>query len=342
MLIFSFAICLIIFLSWGFKNLPGEKWQILGAVPSAKQKDGSWRGINFTYYGLFNALSLVLATSVMIIMTGALSVSSLAVVCIFMAVITPSLPAAKWIAWIVEKKNSTFSVGGASFVGMIIAPWCILFTKKCVGFEAPVISVMAALTVSYAFGEGIGRLSCISFGCCYGKPLSECGRFLQNCFKRHHFIFTGKTKKIAYAHGLDGHAVLPIQAVTSSIYCASGILGILLFSNGLFTSAFLETLMITQLWRFISEFFRNDYRGRGKISVYQKLSLAAVLYGLLTAVMFKFSGNYPVNLLIGLKTLWNPAVLLFLQFLGMGIFFYLGKSSVTGSVLSFYIKRNKI
>ncbi len=341
-LIFFLAVFLSIVLWWGFKNLPDEKWQILGAVPCVKQKDGSWRGINFTYYGLFNALSLVLAASVMITMTGALSVSPFAVLCIFLALITPSLPAAKWTARIVEKKPGTFSVGGASFVGIIISPWVVLLARKWIGFEAPVISIIAALSVSYTLGEAMGRLSCISFGCCYGKALSECGRFVQKCFKRRHFIFTGKTKKIAYAHGLDGHAVIPIQAVTSSIYCASGILGSLLFSYGLFATAFLETLMITQLWRFISEFYRNDYRGEGKISVYQKLSLAAILYGFLTALMFRFFDEYPVNLLSGLKMLWNPAVLLFLQSLGIVVFLYLGKSSVTGSVLFFYVKREKI
>lgn len=341
-LIFFLAVFLIIVFWWGFKNLPGEKWQILGSVPYAKQKDGSWKGINFTYYGLFNALSQVLATSVMITMTGALSVSTVGVLCIFLALITPSLPAAKWIAMIVEKKPGTFSVGGAFFVGMMMSPWVVVCARKWIAFEAPVISIIAALSVSYTFGEAMGRLSCISFGCCYGKPLSDCNWFLQKCFKRHHFIFTGQTKKIAYAHGLDGQAVIPIQAVTASLYGASGILGILLFSYGLFVSAFLETLIVTQLWRFISEFYRSDYRGEGKISVYQKLSLAAVVYGVLTAIMFRFSGEYPVNLLSGLKLLSSPAILLFLQFLGIVVFFYLGKSSVTGSVLSFYIKQKKI
>ena len=63
----------------------------------------------------------------------------------------------------------------------------------------PMLETMGAIFIAYAFGEGIGRLACISFGCCYGKPLSECNPLIERIFQRWNFAFQGKTKKIAYA-----------------------------------------------------------------------------------------------------------------------------------------------
>ena len=342
LIIFILASLLTILLAWGFKNLPKEKWQILGAVPRTKGKNGFWSGTNFTYYGLFNAVSVVFATAITIATMGAVDIPVSGVLLIAGCVFAVALPASGMVARFVEKKASAFSIGGASFVGVLVAPWAVLFARKAVGFDAPVIPAVASLAIAYAFGEGVGRLACVSFGCCYGKPLRECGNFLQRCFRRRHFVFTGKTKKIAYAHDLEGSAVIPIQAVTSVIYCASGLLGLYLFANGFFGSAFLEALIVTQVWRFASEFYRIDYRGGGKISAYQKMSLGAVLYGFVVAWVFHAPGVYPADLFQGLKQLWNPALILILQFLGVVVFLRMGKSSVTGATILFHVRKEKI
>ena len=84
------------------------------------------------------------------------------------------------------------------------------------------------------------------------------------------FVFSGKTKKIAYAHGLDGQKVIPVQALTSLIFCASGLAGVYLFLEGHYQTAFLQAVVVTQFWRFVSELLRADYRGEGKISVREK------------------------------------------------------------------------
>ena len=34
--------------------------------------------------------------------------------------------------------------------------------------------------------------------------------------QRHHFVFTGPTKKIAFASGLEG---VPVQAMTATVHC---------------------------------------------------------------------------------------------------------------------------
>jgi len=35
--------------TWAFRTLPQEKWQIIAAVPQAKETDGLRRGLNLTY-----------------------------------------------------------------------------------------------------------------------------------------------------------------------------------------------------------------------------------------------------------------------------------------------------
>jgi prolipoprotein diacylglyceryltransferase len=91
--------------------------------------------------------------------------------------------------------------------------------------DLPLMPVMAALATAYALGEGVGRLACISFGCCYGKPMDQVHPLLRRLFARHAFVFTGPTKKIAYADGLDGREIFPIQAVTATLYCAAALAG---------------------------------------------------------------------------------------------------------------------
>ena len=342
LLIALFGAALFFLLRWGFTNLPGERWQMIGSIPLSKREDGSWLGANFTYYGLFNAVALVLATAVMICLMGAAAIPGTGILWVAFCVFAASIPAAKFVARLVEKKKSAFSVGAASFVGVIVAPWVVFIVKKSSGFDTPLVAVLAALGIAYAFGEGVGRLACVSFGCCYGKPLSQCGAFCAKLFEHRHFVFTGKTKKIAYAHQLDGQPVVPIQAVTSVVYCSAGLLGMFLYVNGFFATAYLLALLATQLWRFASEFFRSDYRGGGKISAYQKMSLAATVYGLLIAMLFPSPEVFPAHLVDGLEVLWDPWSIIFLQVLGIAIFIYMGKSSVTGSILSFHVNRENI
>ena len=68
-----------------------------------------------------------------------------------------------------------------------IAPWIALGLNRWLpGLDdgsLPVLPTLAALAVGYAFGEGIGRLACISYGCCYGKPLRTCGPRVKKIFR---------------------------------------------------------------------------------------------------------------------------------------------------------------
>ena len=332
--------------AWGFKTLPEERWQILATLPRQKIDDRGWKGLNLTFYGFFIASAYTMGTAVMVVLMGSCHapLRAVIIVAVFMAALC--VPASRWVAGAVEKKAHTATVGGASFVGVILAPWSILLTNILFGdimnFDLNVMDVLAALSVAYALGEGTGRLACISFGCCYGKPLSRCHPLIRRLFGRSHFVFTGKTKKIAYAAGMDGEPVIPIQAVTSVIYVTSALAGAYLFLTGKPTAAYLETVIVTQVWRLASEFLRADYRGGGRVSPYQWMGVFAVFYTLFIGLLFAGpSRGARADVVSGLLSVWDPAVLIFLQLTWLAMFVFTGRSMVTGSTISFHVIRER-
>jgi hypothetical protein len=281
-----------------------------------------------------------------LILIGSLSTPLIAGLSLLTLLLAICLPAAKMIALLIEKKQNTFTVGGASFIGIIAAPWIILLTNvtagKWLGFNITPINSLAAMSIAYTLGEGIGRLACISFGCCYGKPLADCSPLINKIFQKYNFIFSGKTKKIAYAHELDGQQVIPVQALTAVIYSLTGLAGCYLFLKGFTTAAFVLTLIVTQLWRTFSEFLRADYRGEGKISVYQIMASIACLYGLLIAYLFNGTVAGSPDLARGFSAIWNPSVLIILAVLWIATLFYAGKSRVTSSLIEIQVLKEKI
>ncbi len=247
-IIILFLALLFIF-RWAFQTLPDERWQIIGCIPYRRSPEGRWQGWNLTWYGFFNAAAIVFAVGMFLILMGSLSTPLIASLSLLALLLAICLPAAKMIAFLIEKKQNTFTIGGASFIGILAAPWIIALTNitagKWLGFNITPINTLAAMSIAYTLGEGIGRLACISFGCCYGKPLAECSPLINKIFQRHNFIFIGKTKKIAYAHGLDGQQVIPIQALTAVIYSLTGLAGCYLFLKGFTAVAFILTLTVT-------------------------------------------------------------------------------------------------
>ncbi len=342
----TLALCLAVLFRWAFKALPGEQWQVIGCLLGGKQKGGAWKGLNLTYYGFFNATAYLFAAVLFFILMGSLSVPVAGALAILTGVLAICMPASKLIAFWVEGRTNTFTVGGASFAGLIAAPWIIQFINGTVGirmgFHAPVLSVLAAISVAYAVGEGIGRLACISFGCCYGKPLSACHPLLQRLFHGRAFIFSGETKKIAYAHHLDGQEVIPIQAVTALLLTGTGLLGCYGFLKGFPFATFAILLAVTQAWRALSEILRADYRGEGKITVYQVMALLSIVYAFLLLALFPTAGDTIPDLRAGLLTLWDPAVLLFFEILWVAAFIHTGRSRVTGATIRLHVVKEKI
>ena len=114
-----------LYLIWGVKTLPAERWQIAAAVPLEKRGDGSWSGINLTWYGILTANAYLAATLLALVLMGAAGVSLRAVAATVVLLLAACVPASRLVAQVVERKANTFTVGGAVFVGTLIAPWII-------------------------------------------------------------------------------------------------------------------------------------------------------------------------------------------------------------------------
>jgi prolipoprotein diacylglyceryltransferase len=331
-------------LVWGFRVLPGERWQMLAAIPRYKEGQnghGQWRGLNLTFYGFLLAGATVIAVLFGLILLTSASAYLPGVLAVFLLIFAVSLPASKILARVVEKKRHTFTVGGAFFSGLLFAPWAVVAVNLALRIvhapELPVLVVLATLAISYTLGEGLGRLACLSFGCCYGKPLKECHWLTRKLFANFAFVFTGATKKAVYDGGLEGEKLLPIQALTSILYTATALFSTHLFLHGQYGGAFFLSLIVSQLWRFFSETLRADFRGLGRISVYQKMSLLAVPYA--GAIIFLIpAADLPLPSIIhGLSTVLQPVSLIGLQLLWLTIFLIFGLSTATTSTVSFQV-----
>ncbi|MBN1830173.1 MAG: prolipoprotein diacylglyceryl transferase [Deltaproteobacteria bacterium] len=332
-------------LVWGFKRLPKEQWQFFACIPRFKRPDGAWDGLNLTYYGIFNATAYTAGALMAIMLFSAVGISLPAAFLLIASILLVCMPASALAARFIEKKPYTFSVAGAFFIGIFATP-IVTATINSVfginyGFSLPLVPVLAATSASYALGEGIGRLACISFGCCYGKPLADCPFPLKALFDRWNFIFSGKTKKIAYAHQLDGVKVVPIQALTALLSSTAGIAAMYLFLKGSMIGSLLTALLPTQTWRVVSEFLRADYRGSGRFSKYQTMSALSILLALIAAVLLP-TPTTVVDPLLGLKNLWNPGVLITMQGLWLLSFLYTGRSNVTASTVLLHVRRERI
>ena len=343
----ALTIFLVLLLGWGFTHLPGERWQMLAAIPWRKREDGNWQGINLTYYGLFLASGQTLAVCLLLVLTGAAGISVRGSLLAIAALLTVCLPAARIVAILVEGKRHTFTVGGASFVGIVLAPWIVLLIDRQLGRftpgeTLPVLPAMAAMAVAYSLGEGFGRLGCISFGCCYGKPLKDCPPLLRKLFAERTFTFAGPTRKAVYAGGHAGEPLLPVQAITCSIYCLTAVAGSLLFLSGRYLAALCLAILVTQLWRIASEVMRDDFRGFTTISAYQKMGGLAALYTLAIAMLWPAAELPPPSVAESVVLFWHPGIILGLQLLWLVFFVYFGRSTVTSSALSFELIRDRL
>lgn len=332
--------------TWAFRMLPRERWQIIAAMPLSKAEGDEWNGLNLTYYGFFQASSNALAVAMAFILLGSIGVSVKAVFLLIVALFMISWPAAKIVARVVEKKAHTFTVGGAVFCGSMLAPLVIIvlnrFEGPAAGGAIPLIPALAAASIAYAYGEGLGRLACISFGCCYGKSLEDLAPWARRLFNRLHFRFDGPTKKVAYEGRLEGAPVVPIQAITSVVFVLIALGSTFLFLKMEFGAALLASVATTQAWRFISELFRADFRGDVKsVSAYQVMAILMVAGCVAFVVLHPEERVQGLSVSAGLMSLWSPSVLLFCQALWLGVFLITGRSMVTGSKLSFFVNRGR-
>jgi len=344
--IISLAVLFIAIYSIAFRILPGEKWQVFASIPVSKIENGQWHGVNITYYGILTATGYTIAFIIFFIMMSAAGTTPLFLLALAAALIVFFSPSAKLVAFIIERKKHTITVGGGVFVMFISAPFIISAFHRIPLINhnnaIPDIVFLSSLITAYAFGEGFGRLACISFGCCYGKPVDALPFFMRKPFLYFNFVFTGKTKKISYHDHMDGVKTVPVQALTAVLYTSSGLAGLYLFLKGNYYLSFFLSLVITQLWRFVSEFLRADYRGVGKISAYQFMSIIIIPYFSCYVYFTGFSNYRMPDLLTGLQALWNPGMLILLSAMWIGCILYTGISSVTASRIELYVNEDKI
>lgn len=332
--------------SWGFYFLPKEKWQFFAAVP-VKKKGDSWLGINLTWYGIISACSTAFGVALFSILIRSAGIPLLLSAAFIGMVLVISVPAAKIIAAVVERKKHTISVGAALFVGiLLLVPLLLGFNLVLKHFNQsalPLFPSMAAAAVAYSFSEGIGRLACLSFGCCYGRRISTLKGVIKCLFSVWNSRFKGKTKKISYADGWEGKKVIPIQKITSCIYAANALAGTVLFLSGNYRISFAATIFVTLFWRVLSEFLRADFRGAGSFfSAYSAMSLIAAVYCLLISSLFPSSFSVLPDISAGVSCLWTPGAILGLEAVWLAVFLYMGISEVTGSVIKFHVRKDRV
>jgi len=332
--VLSITVCL--------KFLSGERWQIMAAVPMRRVGECTWSSTNLTFYGFFLSTSVVCASALFMVLMSSLRIPAYETVLFLLAILSFCLPASKFVARLVEKKKHTLTVGGASFVGLLVTPIILLAGNMVLPIAIPITPAIAAMAVSYALGEGLGRIACISFGCCYGKPLVSCPAWLSFFFRRWPAIFYGTTKKVSYEGKLEGVPLVPVQAVSSFVNGALCIGGIALFSQGYFLAAMCLCLVGTQLWRTVSEFLRADFRGGGMLSAYQLMSVAAIVFTAWLCHFLPQDRPAMVDLANALLVLWNPFSILFFQVLWLVMFMYTGRSMVTGATVNFHVNHHLV
>jgi prolipoprotein diacylglyceryltransferase len=338
------ALAIGLFLRWGFKNLPRDGFQVLVSAPGKREGSGAWTGTNYTYYGLFQAIASVAALVWFVALMASVGVSARHSLLTAAALFVFCLPASSLLARTVERRPNTLTIGGASFVGALAAPLVISAINRTLGGVSgpviPLLPALAALASAYALGEGMGRQACISFGCCYGKPMSECGPLFRRLFAKSSFVFWGPSKKIAYEGGLEGVEVAPIQAITASVLVSLALPATALFFAGRFGPAFLVAAAGAGVWRVISEFFRADYRGEGKLSAYQWMALVSVVFACALYWAFDEPTQLRPSLREGISALWDPLVIIGVQLIGLAVFFHSGKSKVTAARIFVYVRKS--
>jgi hypothetical protein len=72
------------------------------------------------------------------------------------------------------------------------------------------------------------------------------------------------------------------------------------------------------------------------------MALLIAPYAAAVVLFFPIGQTEIPEIVAGLNLLWNPAVLLFCQALWLAVFLITGRSMVTGSKLSFFVRADRI
>jgi hypothetical protein len=342
----ALALGFLALIVWGVRTLPAENWQMLAAVPLTKSEDGSWRGLNLTFYGFFSATGTAFGFVIMLLLLASVGMPVTLSFSLALFVLLVCVPASRLVAALVERKRNTFTVAGAAFVATIVFPLVLIAVRplaaRLLHHEILLLPTFAATAVAYVLGESIGRLACLSFGCCYGMPLREASPSIARIFRKHNLVVSGSTKKASYASGLAGEPLIPVQAITSVVFAISGIVGVGLFLAHKFRLAALVPVLVSWGWRACSESLRADYRGTSRISAYQVMAIVSVGYLGIFLLLTPPGTTVIPDLATGFAQVCSAPVILLVQFFWVGLFLYYGRSRVTASTVSFHVVADRI
>jgi phosphatidylglycerol:prolipoprotein diacylglycerol transferase len=180
---------------------------------------------------------------------------------------------------------STLRSTGVYYGGLLLAlasaAWFIL--KK----RLPFWSVADLAAPGIALGQAIGRLGCLSAGCCYGKPTH---------------VPWGITFTNPYAFNNVG-VTLNTPLHPTQIYESAGALALFLFlmwrlsRKHVTGQIILEYLALYAFLRFVIEFFRDDDRGFVLYGLLSTSQLIAILTILGSVVVYYFLIRRPREVL---------------------------------------------
>jgi prolipoprotein diacylglyceryltransferase len=333
-------------LRWAFVHLPGEHWQFAAVLPIGKADGDEWQGVNITYYGVICALAYSVALATFVFLSAAAQQPLAPTFAAIAALLLIGVPASKWVAKRVEGKSATFTVGGAMFVSMIAVVPVVtivnLFAQRWGGERIDPLIFLAASSCAYVVGEALGRLGCLSFGCCYGKCVSDATSLERALYGKTATVYRGKLKKIAYASDLEGEPVIAVQSIASCVLICLFLVSVWLFWNRTFGAALLVAMGGAQLWRLYSETLRADYRGGGAINVYQWMALGCIAGVVMMIFVLPQPTQVRLSASSGLRTLIQLETVLAIQAVAIVIILLMGKSQVTGAKIALSLKRDVI
>ena len=134
---------------------------------------------------------------------------------------------------------------------------------------------------------------------------------------------------------------MPAPALSALVLSAAGLAGVPLFLDGNFRAAAALALSVAFLWRFACEFLRADDRGKGRgqgrLSAYQWMALACLVYVVSAMGLLSAPTRRP-DIHQGLALLVSPFTMLALAAIGVVVFVYLGVSKMTTATIRLGVK----
>jgi Prolipoprotein diacylglyceryl transferase len=341
------ALFAITIFRWGFRHLPGEGWQIALAIPArtAGVDGNTWPAVNITFYGVISSISYGVSLLTYVFLTAAVGQPLLPALMFVALLLLVGIPASKLVAkWVEGLPGHT--IGGAVFAVLVVAVPAMWFTQNLgrlwgwADFQAG--SLIAAACIAYALGEAIGRLACLSFGCCYGRPVNNCTSLQKALYSSFTETYRGRFKKIAYAGGLTDQPVIAVQAIASAVLFALFLVALWLFWKGSFAASIIVALGGSQLWRAYSEVLRADFRGRDGFTLYQAMALVGALLSVVFAWVYADATvAAKASAALGWRAVFQPELLIATQLLSLSILVYMGRSTVTSSRLELFLHAPK-